>query len=367
MSLDEFITNHFREILSRAIRQLHASHPDRPEIELGQELPEFLREIVRALRAGDACYVPPTEEASAAALRHAHQLQRLGYPIRDSSCGFGAVCNAIAGIAVEHHVDFTAREFQILNQCADAAVATAVTEYWHESEIVHERQAAERLGFLAHELRNALSSATMGFAVIKSGHASTPGQTTAIVDRSLARMGDLIGQSLADVQMKSGMRADTRPLRLRPLLQEIAGAAVPERNITLRIEASEALDVCADARLLTAALTNLVQNGLKFTSPGGHVVLRAHERGTTVVIEVEDECGGLSEGQGEDLFRPFVQEGANRSGVGLGLAITREAIDAQGGAIHVRNLPGRGCVFSVELPRAASSGRRAAPPELSRV
>jgi signal transduction histidine kinase len=72
-----------------------------------------------------------------------------------------------------------------------------------------------------------------------------------------------------------------------------------------------------------------------------------------VLIEVEDECGGLPAGKAEDLFRPFEQRGTNRSGLGLGLAIARESVETNGGLVRARNLPGRGCVFTIDLPRQA--------------
>lgn len=108
----------------------------------------------------------------------------------------------------------------------------------------------------------------------------------------------------------------------------------------------------ADERLLTSAVGNLVQNALKFTRAGGTVVVRARAEREYVVIEVEDECGGLPPGRQEQLFQPFVQESANRSGLGLGLTITRRAVAAHGGQVHVRDLPGKGCVFTIHLPRA---------------
>ena len=82
-------------------------------------------------------------------------------------------------------------------------------------------------------------------------------------------------------------------------------------------------------------------------------MLRAHTRANHVVIEVEDECGGLPPGQAEELFRPFDRRGTDLTGLGLGLAISRRSVGANGGEIQVKNLPGRGCVFTIELPIAA--------------
>ena len=96
----------------------------------------------------------------------------------------------------------------------------------------------------------------------------------------------------------------------------------------------------------------MLQNAFKFSRHGGHIILRTTTTADEgrVQIEVEDECGGLPPGRAEDLFRPFEQRGANRSGLGLGLAIARESVETNGGLIRARNLPGKGCVFTIDLP-----------------
>jgi signal transduction histidine kinase len=69
-------------------------------------------------------------------------------------------------------------------------------------------------------------------------------------------------------------------------------------------------------------------------------------------MEIEDECGGLPGGNVNELFRPFEQRGTNRTGVGLGLAFSRWGVEANRGRLYARNLPGKGCVFTIDLPRA---------------
>jgi signal transduction histidine kinase len=73
-----------------------------------------------------------------------------------------------------------------------------------------------------------------------------------------------------------------------------------------------------------------------------------------VSIAIEDECGGLA-GEPEDLFAAFEQRNKDRTGLGLGLGIARPGVSANGGEISVRNIAGRGCVFTVILPRLAAA------------
>ncbi|MDB4979655.1 MAG: Sensory box histidine kinase/response regulator [Myxococcales bacterium] len=108
----------------------------------------------------------------------------------------------------------------------------------------------------------------------------------------------------------------------------------------------------ADPQILTSAIANLIQNAFKFTRPGGQIVVRARTEGDRALVDVHDECGGLPPGNPEDLFLPFEQRSGNKSGLGLGLSISLRGVKASGGEIHVRDLPGSGCVFTVDLPIA---------------
>ncbi|HEY3593490.1 MAG TPA: ATP-binding protein, partial [Polyangiaceae bacterium] len=105
-----------------------------------------------------------------------------------------------------------------------------------------------------------------------------------------------------------------------------------------------------DERLMRSAITNLVGNAVKFTRPGGSVHVHLFEEAGRALIEIEDTCGGLPANAVENMFTPFVQVGDNRTGFGLGLAIARQALQAHGGNITVRDRPGVGCTFRVEVP-----------------
>ena len=113
------------------------------------------------------------------------------------------------------------------------------------------------------------------------------------------------------------------------------------------------LAVNGDPQLLTSAVMNLLNNAFKYTPAGGRVVLRARREGQRVHIEVEDECGGIPDGT-DDPFKAFADRRRNdRTGLGLGLSIARKAVRMHGGDIHHRNLPGKGCVFVIDVPLAA--------------
>ncbi|MDM0108505.1 HAMP domain-containing sensor histidine kinase [Variovorax sp. J22R24] len=101
---------------------------------------------------------------------------------------------------------------------------------------------------------------------------------------------------------------------------------------------------------LLAALVNLLHNAFKFTHAHTEVTLSAYAKGDSVLIDVKDNCGGLPPGATANIFRPFIQVGDDKSGLGLGLSIARRHVNADGGVLGVRDLPGVGCVFTIELP-----------------
>jgi signal transduction histidine kinase len=73
------------------------------------------------------------------------------------------------------------------------------------------------------------------------------------------------------------------------------------------------------------------------------------------MIEVKDECGGLPDGKAEELFRPFEQKSSDRTGLGLGLSISRRAVQANDGTLSVRNIAGVGCIFTIDFPRSGGN------------
>ncbi len=113
------------------------------------------------------------------------------------------------------------------------------------------------------------------------------------------------------------------------------------------------LGIEADREMLFSALGNLLQNAFKFTHRHTAVSLNAHASGDRILIDVEDLCGGLPPGDSERLFEPFAQSGSDRSGMGLGLSISRRSVEANSGLLRVRDMPGSGCVFTIDLPRHA--------------
>jgi signal transduction histidine kinase len=167
---------------------------------------------------------------------------------------------------------------------------------------------------------------------------------------------DLCDRALVDVRLKAGLPERHEQVSVAEFIKEIeVSAAIDAKAYGIELlvcDVEPGLFIKVDRQILSGATANLLQNAFKFTRFHSSVSLIAFSRADRVLIEVQDECGGLPPGDTEDLFRMFEQRSADRSGLGLGLGISRRGVEANGGKLRVRNLPGKGCVFTIDLPRA---------------
>ena len=190
---------------------------------------------------------------------------------------------------------------------------------------------------------------------IKAGNVGVAGATAGVLERSLVGLRNLVDRSLTEVRLAAGLPMQHRLFSLAAFLAEVKLSALLEAQVKeciLTVSPVDArLAVDADRDLLLSAVGNLLQNAFKFTQPGTEVTLSAYAAADRIQIDVEDNCGGLPRGDTETMFKPFIQAGEDRSGLGLGLAISRLSVEANGGHLTARDMPGSGCVFTIDLPR----------------
>jgi len=350
--LHEFLATNRAEIIARTREKVAARPaPRATDEELESGIPLFLDQLIDNLRLSRLS----SEAMDVSATIHGGDLLRRGFTVAQVVHDYGGVCQAVTELADETKASITADEFHTFNRCLDDAIAQAVTEFTRAREQSIADAGVERSGALVHELRNALGAAMLSFQTLKSGSVGLGGSTAALLGRSLSRLSSLIDSSMAEVRLEAGIQAPER-VSMREFVEEIEVGASMEaiaRNLTLAVTpVNRGIDVVADRQLLAAAVANLLQNAFKFTRPKGSVSLNTSSTKDRVLIEVEDQCGGLPPGAANDIFRPFSQRSANRTGLGLGLSISRKSVEAIGGEIRVRDLPGVGCVFTIDLPIA---------------
>jgi signal transduction histidine kinase len=364
--LHEFLTENRDELIARCVAKV-AKRPVPPPTaaEMIHGIPRFLSQVTETLRseaASDA--LDPGQsladtEMGASAAAHGDELQRKGFTIEQVVHDYGDLCQAITELAAEQDAPIAVTEFRTLNRCLDNAIADAVTRFGDEHEASIRAWAAqdanERLGILAHELRGKLNVAFLAVTAIKRGTAGIAGATSATLDRSLMAMRDIIDRSFAEVRLGAGLPPPRERILIRGLLEEVqifAGVQAGAKGLELGVQPGETgMAIDADRHTIVSAVSNLVQNAIKFTPSGGHISMSAQASNGRVLIEVADECGGLPSGSRDDLVRPFVQRSSNRTGLGLGLSISQRGVEANGGTLYVRNRPGTGCVFTIDLPR----------------
>ena len=370
--LREFITSNRPELVRRCRSRVAMRRaPRATPFELEHGVPLFIDQLARMLPEGDAWNIPKVQDGfDESAAVHGGELLRHGFTIDQVVRDYGDLCQSITELAHETRTVISVPEFAALNMKLDNAIASAVTEWTRGREVdlglEHTANTNQTLGVLAHEMRNQLNTAILAIAAMKGGGVGLSGATAGALDRSLIGMRDLIDRALTQVRLNADdPAAGTKTLvEMSAFILEVQVAAALEASsigcdfTVLPVEPG--ILVSADRSILAAAVANLLQNAFKFTRKGGHVTLGAHAEGNRVLIDVHDECGGLPEGMHQRIFRPFEQVRHDPRGVGLGLAISRRGVEANGGKLDVRNQPGVGCVFIIELPRVEQPIRRIA-------
>ncbi len=221
-----------------------------------------------------------------------------------------------------------------------------------------DRLRTDFISTVSHELRTPLT-AIKGFAEFLSGAWDETPEASKVdlVKRILlagVRLDSLIQDLLDFSRLERGQLA-MRPeqLDLGDLLDEMIGRAEPILEAhRVRRDLAPGLTLYADRTAMVRVLDNLVSNAVKFSPSGSEIAISASEHDGDLVIEVADQGIGITEDEQDKVFDRFyrVAESSGRPGTGIGLAIVKEFVQAQGGSISVRSVPGQGSTFVVHAP-----------------
>jgi signal transduction histidine kinase len=226
------------------------------------------------------------------------------------------------------------------------------------------RNYMEMLGFVAHELKNALATAVLSLYTVKDGYLGeiTQPQRKSLesVARSLEDLRDMIRNYLDLSRLEKGELEVIKtffPLRSRvvqPVLEELDGE-LQRQQMVVENDIPEGKVVCADAALLKIVYCNLLANAIKYGRQGGTIRLEVQEGEQAVTISVSNEGRGIAPEQMPLLFRKFRRlhnpEYADQRGTGLGLYICREIVEKHGGSIWAESQMGEWVKFSFTLPK----------------
>src|SRR5713101_3083522 len=215
---------------------------------------------------------------------------------------------------------------------------------------------------ISHELRSPLARLSVALELARQ---RTGPEAESVLDRinlESSRMNELIGSLTTIARLESGAGSLRKgPVELEELVQEIARDAAFEaqsRNCQVECEILDELPVTGDPALLHSAIENLVRNATRYTQEGTTVKIRAEKIQTgnlgEAVIRVTDSGPGVPDSELDKIFRPFyrIDDARRRStgGVGLGLAITEQAVRLHGGSVKASNLPAGGLAVEIRLP-----------------
>ena len=224
-----------------------------------------------------------------------------------------------------------------------------------------ERMKTELVSIVSHELRTPLAS-VLGFtSLLLKREFDTPTRRhyLGIVDAQARRLAALLEDFLDMQRMEhEGLDLDTEKVDLASLLDEQAqlyGAQSSKHRVEVELE-ERPLPVRGDRNRLAQVVGNLLSNAIKYSPDGGVVGLAAERHGLGVRVTVRDEGLGIPTEQHDRIFTKFFRGDAGATGItgtGLGLAVSREIVEAHGGRIGFDSDAGSGSTFWLELPAAA--------------
>jgi signal transduction histidine kinase len=223
----------------------------------------------------------------------------------------------------------------------------------HELEnAIHTRD--ELLRILAHDLRNPVSTIATASAALEN----LPGteHLRAIIQRATIRMNrliqDLLDQAVIERAGGLPMHREAHPAQsLTEEVCEMTRIHAKSKVVRVQCEVDAHASVYADRDRLFQVLTNLIDNALKFTPPGGSICVRSEVRDDHVQFSVSDSGPGIPQPYWDKIFDPYFRApGNSRPGSGLGLAIAKQIVVQHGGDIWVESAEGHGSTFTFTIP-----------------
>ncbi len=250
-----------------------------------------------------------------------------------------------------------------------------IKEIEQQNQLAHALMAAQQankakstfLNSMSHDIRTPMN-AIIGFTALAQTHMDDPSQVQdylAKISTSSTHLLSLINDVLDMSRIESGtVKLDERPIHIPDLLHDLRTmiqGLTNSKNQNLYIDTQDVLheDVIADRLRLNQVLINIIGNAVKYTQPGGDIIIRLLEKPSakqhyrTYEFSVKDTGIGMTKEFKEHIFESFSRERNSTTsgiqGTGLGMAITKNIVDLMGGEITVESEEGKGSTFTVVL------------------
>ncbi|MCC3278498.1 PAS domain S-box protein [Arthrobacter sp. zg-Y40] len=241
----------------------------------------------------------------------------------------------------------------------DEELTGTVIAFTDVTRLVHAVTAQEEfVASVSHELRTPLTS-ILGYLDLALDEEGLPEHVGAALKVALRNAERLLGLVSDLLSVASGnTKMERRPVNLAEVVRAGIVSVAPKARsnlVELQPDLPESLTADVDPHRLAQVVDNLLSNAVKYSPGGGIVSVRLWQDAGNVLLEVADTGIGMSQAEQEQVFTKFFRSrGAVASavpGVGLGLVITKNIVEAHGGTLTFTSAPGRGTTFTVSLPQ----------------
>jgi len=216
---------------------------------------------------------------------------------------------------------------------------------------------------VSHELKTPITAIKGAIETLRDGAAQDPEHSARFLDIA-TRQADRLGSIIEDLLSLSRLErdAETEEIRLekqplKPVLEDAVqdcSAAAAERQVQLKLSCSQLITARLNAGMLEQAISNLLDNAIKYSPEKSTVSIEAWQEDDQVRIKVQDRGCGIAAEHLPRLFERFYRVDAARSrslgGTGLGLAIVKHIVQSHGGKVSAHSTPGQGSAFIITLP-----------------
>lgn len=211
---------------------------------------------------------------------------------------------------------------------------------------------------VAHELRTPLAVLRANLESMQTGTIQPDSSTIASLQDEVIRMGRLIKDiEILALAETGNLVLDLRSTDFREVIERLAPVAMDIETRKMEIEfliQEELPSVNIDIDRTVQVMLNLLSNAIAHSPTGGKITVKAEKQGSMVRVSVSDQGRGISPEQLPYVFERFYRADSARSrsegGMGLGLAIAKSYVTAQGGTIRAESTPGQGSIFEFTIP-----------------
>jgi two-component system, OmpR family, phosphate regulon sensor histidine kinase PhoR len=331
---------------------------------LNDHIPHLFDEVTQELTAGGTDSVLDLQLHDSPKIHGGLRL-RAGFDIVEVVAEYNILRELLSDIAGKENVAIAGEPNRILNRVVDRAVALAVDTYAKEKALEIQQRREEHLSFLIHDLKTPLSAIHAAGRILETSleedrRSGQIGNMLDIMRRNALRLNALITTASQEqynlaVSTAEEVKVARREFDLWPLVQSLIWdlrALLENQPVQIVNAVPEECVLYADSVLITQVFQNLLSNAIKYTSKGDITVGASPTEVNKVRCWVSDTGAGVPAERLTKIFEKFETDPAKKGGLGLGLPIVKQIVEAHGGQIFVESEIGRGSTFSFTLPGA---------------